>query len=464
MTKFNKESLKNVIETEMEMDRIPTRSNDLNQQEQNRFQKRNTITKVLGNGSYNCAHELGDGTVLRIGILTKRSSASTMVRRGLVNLMAFQSYKTYLGPSLLIETQPWRIFRRNDIPRDIRETWCDQLNRSTDPDDEFAFQYLENLTGGEFGKWRLPSVDSLKFTAFSLIWFVRSAQQGFQFRHHDLKGANIMIRKYPNSMTFGFQTQSGQTFRMVSDQAPVIIDYDFASTYLTRDDSIVDGLGTPEYAPPEAIVFHLLRKAGDTRSIDAANGYDWWAIGYVLLETLFYLRSVKFPNQNSSLRQLLTDAHPYANLMANEFLERRRIYDTNRRKRIRRNYISLVEAQIIARVVKGTPLSMRASDVYHSNSFEDMFMKLPGIRQIDNGFRVFFPQYFGGLMNILKGLLDESPAKRAGYMYLDAPWFASLKVDSLEGGVDFYYSQNFSESERNKFERVPNAELLQQEI
>lgn len=446
------------------MDKKRVRSDDLERQKDKRFQKQNGIKKLLGNGTYNCAHELEDGSVLRIGLLNEETSGADMVRRGLVNLSAFQAYERYLGPSLLKESEPWKILRLDEIPSEITREWCTQLNNAQEANAQFAFQYLENLKGGEFTEWLYPTANALAFTTYSLLWFVRNAEQGFQFTHHDLKPANIMIRTYDEMTRFAFQTHSGNIYYFESNQAPVVIDYDFASTYLTRDANVRDVLGTPEYAPPEAIAFHILRRSRDERPIGEVRGYDWWAIGYILLETLILRWATQFPARMSPLRVLLKDCHPYANEVGKQFMERYRIYDSPRQKQTKRYFKSLVESLIIARAVKGAPLAMRDSDVYDVKTFEIAFDNLPGARAIDNAFNSFLPRYFRGLVGILKGLLHESPITRQQYMYLEAPWFSVFKMDSSKVAADFYYSQKLPQTTDTDLERVPNAEFLREKI
>lgn len=447
-----------------QMDKKRVRSDDLERQRDQRFQKQSGIKKLLGNGTYNCAHELEDGSVLRIGLLNEETSGADMVRRGLVNLSAFQAYERYLGPLLLKESEPWKILRLDEIPTEITRAWCNQLNNARETNSQFAFQYLENLRGGEFSEWLFPNANILAFTTYSLLWFVRNAEQGFQFLHHDLKPANIMIRTYEEMTRFAFQTSSGNIYYFESDQAPVVIDYDFASTYLTRDANVRDVLGTPEYAPPEAIAFHILRRSNEERRPEEVRGYDWWAIGYILLETLFLRWAKRFPEKMAPMRALLKDCHPYAKEVGKQFMERYRIYDSPRQKQTKRYFKSFVESLIIARAVKGAPLAMRDNDAYDVKTFEIAFDNLPGARAINEAFNSFFPKYFGGLIEILKGLLHESPIMRQQYKYLEAPWFSPFKMDSLKGGADLYYSQRLPETTDTKLDRVRNAEFLQRQI
>jgi hypothetical protein len=261
--------------------------------------RRFVLDQLLGAGTYNCAYYvLEDGTVLRIGFLPANDrTTTTIVKRGLEMVHVFQSFRHMLGPSLLQEVSKYHIIKAGDLHKYVEGDLCPSIlkNNIDNNLDEFGLQHIEFLSGGEFKHDSLKEKKivfnqrELCFVTFSLLWFFAMSQQLFAFRHHDLKGTNMMIRVTPDVKEYVFEinnpTGSKKYYRFFSPYVPVVIDYDFASVYTTKDESSRNSGGTEYTRSPDALLYSLYGEAYKTFDFTYnPNGYDYWSLGISLFE------------------------------------------------------------------------------------------------------------------------------------------------------------------------------------
>lgn len=269
--------------------------------------RRFLLKKLLGAGTYNCAYYITeDETVLRIGFLPySERETGIIVKRGLEMVHVFQSFLHMLGPSLIEEVSKYQIIDANDLDKHVEGELCPSiLTAQADPDNvghpnEVALQHIEFLRGGIFTRASLKKNNiriqkkELCFITFSLLWFFGMAQQLFSYRHHDLKGENMMIRITAEAKEYVFELPDPQgpnptkLYRFVSNIVPVVIDYDFASVYTTKGESSRNSGGTYYTRAPDSLLYSLY---GEVRKpLDFpynAHAYDYWSLGMCLLELM----------------------------------------------------------------------------------------------------------------------------------------------------------------------------------
>lgn len=254
------------------------------------------LGEFLGRGAYNSVYALSniDG-VLRIGMLPfDEPETKQTVIRGLEMIHIFKQFSSRLGPSLLREISPYRIIYQSEIPQYIKGN----LSLSADPLklNQVALQHIERLGGGDLNAPNMNlKQEEQVFCVFCLLWFFASAQQLFGYRHRDLKGPNIVLRHIPDSKERTvFKISDGNNvyhYHYDYKVAPVVIDYDFASVYTTKEYSDRDMVGTDYTVPPDVIVERIADLAdyvedGDWR-IYNPHVYDYWSLGICILELLW---------------------------------------------------------------------------------------------------------------------------------------------------------------------------------
>lgn len=277
--------------------------------------RRFVLTKFLGAGTYNCAYHLTEEeNVLRIGFLPYWDRDPN-VKRGLKIVHVFQSFQNKLGPSLLQEISKYQIIDVKDLKKHVDGSLCLRLVQTMslpeniitsadlfeNPDarNEFALQHIEYLRGGVFSATSLDknsialSKNEVCFFTFSLLWFFAMSQQLFSFRHHDLKGDNIMIRTTNDMKTYAFeiteQTPKKKSIRyeFLSHFVPVVIDYDFGTVYQKNTQNARNSGGTFYTRAPDALLFSLYEES--MREFDFTYNphvYDYWSVGISLFELL----------------------------------------------------------------------------------------------------------------------------------------------------------------------------------
>lgn len=300
---------------------------------------------VLGEGTYNCAHKITitkngkrEDAVLRVAVIEKIDAnvQISMVRdlikllkrnpnnqhhlenmrdflfglkrggdskvyilRGLDIVDAFQQFEAILGPSLLKTWAPSALYSVDEFKQlyntQILNSLCSSVKNKLNDNFEVAVQNLEYLSGGEYNHRTRESVETETFCLFSLLWFMHVAQIQFKFRHHDLKPANIMIRKYDQVQNMVFYIDK-KDFLFQTKIVPVIIDYDFATLYTSVRRTDRDNLGTYDFAPPDVLARHInvaIQRSDYYVHNPEVDGYDWWAIGCIFLHRFVDLYAFK---------------------------------------------------------------------------------------------------------------------------------------------------------------------------
>jgi serine/threonine protein kinase len=261
------------------------------------------LESKIASGSYNCAFALVNkpNEVLRIGLLiddASRNDENRRILRGLELVRVFQSFGNRLGPSLLRELSKYRIVKEDDLDDhvegiDLCEEILNTLRRLSDIErhHSFALQHIERLHGGRFTlesfKLLHASPQELHFSLFSLVWFIASAQQMFNYRHHDLKSGNILFKVLPHPETYYFNLEANR-YTFTSRLVPVVIDYDMASIELTQEGDNRNAAGTLYTMPPDVCVAWVQRLHGESWNDTVAQQdlYDYWSLGICVLELL----------------------------------------------------------------------------------------------------------------------------------------------------------------------------------
>lgn len=281
------------------------------------------LDKVLGEGSFARAYLLKDKSeVLRIALLSfdNENDSPIMVKRGLEILHIFQSFTHLLGPSLLVEISPYRIVNLANPDDDINnyiEGGIPKGMENTSIYDEYALQHIELLAGGYFHytayvKLKMTE-NEIRFSIFSLIWFFAAGQQYFDYRHHDLKSSNILIRHTPERKIYGFKIGESY-YHFESHIVPVVTDYDYASVKTTEDDKNFPG--TRFTSPPDALLYLLGNNNKGWEDYPARfeyneDSYDYWSLGICIFELLSpYAVHVLFESRGYSFATEVFNLHP----------------------------------------------------------------------------------------------------------------------------------------------------------
>jgi serine/threonine protein kinase len=227
----------------------------------------------------------GKYEIFRTALLVDEHT-KTFVVRGLQIVTMLQQYASHVGPSLLIETQPYAISSRlsdstfSNLCVDIQDE-VKKLDKAKKYY-EFALQHVEYCEGGIFDNRVQMTDEEFDFCCYSLLWFFKTTIETFSFRHRDLKTGNIVVRNLDKPESFRFFTTATQTsITFTSRFVPVVIDYDFASVYTTTTESDRNNVGTRHTAPPRALMAELLHTPQTQRQEES---YDWWSLGIVLFQ------------------------------------------------------------------------------------------------------------------------------------------------------------------------------------
>lgn len=274
------------------------------------------IIRPIGQGTFNCATLIrrsnGEKQVLRIALLPKEPEATfanMKVKRGIQIVNIFQKVKGMLGPSLLIEKEPFefRSVKMSELRLDQTKLCSKIIDEARTYDEqnvpyEFAIQVIEYLNAGFFNhdSFLMMGAEEHVFACFSLLWFMHHAQSKFDFGHHDLKPLNIVFKRTNVPQTFTFYIERNH-FVFKSKFVPVIIDYDFATVLTSRDPQDKHIMGTMTNVSPDALLreIQLRTETLDTVDPDILAAHDWWSIGVALLQ--FSLPSLNLGRDNVDL-------------------------------------------------------------------------------------------------------------------------------------------------------------------
>jgi len=312
-----------------------------------------TLKRYISQGSFNCAHQIDGpdrpeviriaylpgytltsektGEIYHIGGYENVENSNRRIIRGLeiVHLLnnKEKNFEQVIGPSLLREISPYRVFGekyetlhfRGLLCNTIRESQMEHRNFLFDytknkpnfkADSRFALQHVEFLNGGRMEYDNLNEATDYEkaFIAFSLVWFFTTVSQLFGFRHRDLKSDNIMLRMTKTYEWFKFNWNNERYFHFKTRVVPVVIDYDFASVNETESPQNRNAFANVGYRPFESYAIEIRRLLGQNpfrelyqKNISNdfyekanmndlvhfevhQNGYDWWALGICLLD------------------------------------------------------------------------------------------------------------------------------------------------------------------------------------
>lgn len=224
---------------------------------------------TLGSGGYNRAILTNEGDVLRVGSIDDDQQREDIMR-GVAITHLLQQFQSKLGPSLLIETGQGREISRVDPVFAHYSSFLNSLRGK-----RFFAQRIEYLDGGEHPQ---PET-SPEALAFPLIWFLVAARQHLFFAHNDFKIENIVFRNYDRVREFTFELQGVAQYRIQSRQIPVVIDFDFASVFVTEDKTAA---GTRYTQPPEVLLTMFKVEIEEAQTEDVGVHDDYWSLGIVL--------------------------------------------------------------------------------------------------------------------------------------------------------------------------------------
>jgi serine/threonine protein kinase len=258
----------------------------------NLYKENHHINKVLGAGTFNCAHLVtlaDEDVVMRVGLLEyevqEPDESAIAVLRGLDLVSLLQREPSLLGPSLLKEKAHY-VLEPPQFTLTNNPEFCAKIKEQTAEFDEnnipykYAVQYIEYLQGGLFKK-KLEYTELVR-SIFCLLWFIHTAQKRFEFSHRDLKPDNIVFRTYEKPKLFTFYYGNDYCFSFFSAKVPVIIDFDLSTVGATQHSKM--DTGTRYTAPPESI---LIKNTWEPVYVDSEYfAYDYWSIGVCILETI----------------------------------------------------------------------------------------------------------------------------------------------------------------------------------
>jgi serine/threonine protein kinase len=219
------------------------------------------IVKTIEHGAYNAIFVTSRNTVLRV---SARTTEAFQLARGDAVLNALnRRLRPYLGPLLLNVVNRLIAVDFQSLPRQIRSHF-----NATATSGWFWVSEIEYLEA----KGPVMSAD---FTVACLIWFLAVAQREMGLVHRDLHEDNILWRKLDKPSTFVFQWggEVNLCFRGVT-HVPVMIDFDFASTFATADTNKAKLHGAPVAAP-----FEEFMAAIDGEIPEDEFALDFFALG-----------------------------------------------------------------------------------------------------------------------------------------------------------------------------------------
>lgn len=240
-----------------------------------------------------------------------------------------QTLRPYLGPALLA-TRPWKSFPSFEaLSEDLRVSQLDFSNKiqkdcpnligthKTLKDAHVPYTWsVEKMERLE--EWDPKTVQDFQKHMFGFLWFfmvLGSKDGGVGFRHHDIKPGNLLTRRYraDKPHRFRFILGNARVWEFESTSMGVVIDFDLSTLDISRRQPAQRHMvGTLKYAPPEAIIYFLYEKSRNRRAMNDsslyadyyeseeifgawymnydrqldADGYDQWALGMILLDSL----------------------------------------------------------------------------------------------------------------------------------------------------------------------------------
>ncbi len=430
------------------------------------------IVRPIAEGSFNCAHIIrrnnGEEQILRVAMLPKdarRTFANMMVKRGIQIVNVFQPFASLLGPSLLRETNEFEFRQvKLDELRLDRKLLCKTIINAARAYDkhgvpyEFAIQVIELLHGGacDHDAHVKMTQEERVFACFSLCWFFHHAQSRFDFGHHDLKPDNVIFRLTDVPLMYTFRIADRQ-FKFTSRYVPVVIDYDFATVFTSRDPRNKDAAGTPSSVSPDAMIRTVLLNTSATTQEDAKQelpdvmaAHDWWSIGVMLLQ--FHL-----PHQAGSFFRLY-DAFK-ANFVKPRMAYAKHVYDIIE-KQPQRYTLTPDNSKMVATALSYFPIACLLAclaedgdtleppadcpsyvhrDVFFDNMpLLDSFLQTLEYQEL----RTEYAKLTRGLRDILRMLLSWYPERRSymgrPYMFLFESYFRSFEqATSVESHYHF---------------------------
>lgn len=247
------------------------------------MKKQATTYRIVSSGGYNVVLQDGD-SALRIGRLRSDDDfeIQSMFERANGIIALLNKNLEILGPCVMSQSSDMKI-----VDWDALEDEVQMLLKSTEMFQNYErkvyTQRMEYLNGGTLNSHR--EWEDAEHILFMLLWFFHVGGAEFGLRHRDLKPYNIMLRVSDNPMTYKFRL-GNDTWTITTDVTPVVIDYDFASVFVTNTQTKA-AIGTPQYAPIEVQFSQLQRylKGIHYSSLDCVS-YDWWAVGISVVEWL----------------------------------------------------------------------------------------------------------------------------------------------------------------------------------
>jgi hypothetical protein len=243
------------------------------------------VLRVLGSGTFNCAHLTSRGDVMRVALLHRFNGlvALNELRRGAAILELMQGDRRHLGPALLRTTGPFLELSAQEFP--ARDQLCEDIQKTriaNEADRVYCLQYIEFCSGGSIAAPPSPyTEDDLMFLAFSLLWFVYVAGAEYGFNHNDLKGDNVLLRYQQGAAKrVFFEHGDLGVYTFTTRYEAVVVDYDMGSVATTADPRPI---GTYWAAAPEALFGVAFGIFTPPRQIDL-RARNYWSVGIVILE------------------------------------------------------------------------------------------------------------------------------------------------------------------------------------
>jgi serine/threonine protein kinase len=267
-----------------------------------------TLKQFKGSGTYNCVFQLSDTQALRIAPYEKKTkngfNTKTTILRGIA-LSALITSMRHLGPAR-IKVDKYHIIRKYGtllkmLDHPDRLLLCSNFLELVDVTKfTYIVQEIEYLGGGTWDTPRPPLMnEQMRFCVFSLIWFFYVGQAEAQLYHGDMKGGNVLMRTYDSPQRFVFTLGKYDTFTFDSDMCPVVIDWDLGNVLSSSRITRRAFMGTVNAAPPEYVEFSLDPEKG-TSMRRAGEAYDWWTVGYVIMELFIN----QLPRYHTLLREM----------------------------------------------------------------------------------------------------------------------------------------------------------------
>lgn len=239
------------------------------------------------------------------------TEAPSLVYRARFMLTFLNGFRYALGPSFVQELGHVQVFAGRDplqeLERTYRVNWgqCTDLKQRAEDYENQGYSVVVQKMEKLGDRWTSVSPEQI----FALLWFFKTADLAFRFRHHDLSEGNILTRQYGGTTTFTFQF--GKKSWVIQERVlPVVIDLDFATVNVSSFEVDASRVGTYEFAPPDALCREYLtdlldfnpENPGLVQRVGMRNneeweqcfsfnektndGYDYWSVGYKILRNL----------------------------------------------------------------------------------------------------------------------------------------------------------------------------------